>query len=264
MGVQIRRSSLLMLKQLYLIGATSQLQYPSRLRGTAAVSRRQDPPSTLLGKWILKQINRIRRTSTPAPTGRRADATASFPSPTYDDKTKKAISIYHELTVPAKPLHAIVLVIYSIGKANMPSETLTLSADAGPRRLHEARTHRKVQPVVMIFDSKPRYPRKKHAKKPKTSCTTTSGKAFAFVHTSRPGKADEESRRLVKTHVMQDVLRRKSGGCSKLEVGSPTSLCLCPDSLRSKGGSPQAPPSYLLIFPIQTEPYMLRLVHDCA
>jgi hypothetical protein len=146
----------------------------------------------------------------------------------------------------------------------MPSGTLTLSADADRSRLPAARTSCKIQPVVMIFDSKPRHPRHKHAKKPKKPSAAASGKTFAFVNVSHPGKADEESRRLVKTHVMQDVLRRKSGDCSQLELKFPKSLCLSQDSRRSVESSPQAPPSYLLTFPIQTEPYMLKLVHDCA
>jgi hypothetical protein len=145
----------------------------------------------------------------------------------------------------------------------MPSETLTLSANTDRGRLHEARASLKIQPVVMIFDSRPRNTRQKHAEKPRRPFTA-SGKTFAFVNISRPGKADEENRRLVKTHVMQDVLRQKSGNCSKLEVKSPTSSCLSQDSPRSMESSPQAPPSCLLIFPFQTEPYMLKLVHDCA
>lgn len=145
----------------------------------------------------------------------------------------------------------------------MPYETLTLSAGADRGRLLEARASRKIQPVVMIFDSKPRHSRQKYAKKPRKS-STASGKTFAFVNISRPGKADEESRRLVKTHVMQDVLRQKSDDCPKLDVKSPTSSCLSQDSPRSMESSPRAPPSYLLVFPFQTEPYMLKLVHDCA
>ena len=154
----------------------------------------------------------------------------------------------------------------SFSTTDMSSETRTLSADADRGRLPEARASCKIQPVVMIFDSKPRPPPQKYAKKPRGLSTATSEKTFAFVNISRPGKADEESRRLVKTHVMQDVLRRKSGDCSRLEVTPPKSLCFphSQDSQRSAENSPQAPPSYLLTFPIQTEPYMLQLVHDCA
>jgi hypothetical protein len=146
----------------------------------------------------------------------------------------------------------------------MPSEALTPSADASRGRLPEAKASCKIQPVVMIFDSKPRHPRQKNDKKPRKPPTAASGKTFAFVNISRPGKANEESRRLVKTHVMQGVLRQKSGDCSKLDRKSSKSLCLSQDFTRSVESSPQAPPSYLLTFPIETEPYMLKLIHDCT
>jgi hypothetical protein len=148
----------------------------------------------------------------------------------------------------------------------MASGTSTLSADADPGQLAVTRVSCKIQPVVMIFDSKPRHPHQKHAKKPRKSHVAASGKRFAFVNISRPGEVDEVSRRLVKTHVMQDVLRLKSGNCSKLEAESSESLCLPRDPWfsRSTENSPQAPPSYLFVFPIRTEPYMLKLVHDCA
>jgi hypothetical protein len=146
----------------------------------------------------------------------------------------------------------------------MPSKTLTLSSDADRGRLPEAQASYDIQPVVVVFDSKPRYPRQKHAKKSRKPSTDASGKTFVFVNVSRPGKADEESRRLVKTHAMQDVLRRQSGSCSKLEVMSLKRLCLPQESPQFVDSSPQAPPPHLFIFPIQTEPYMLRLIHDCA
>jgi hypothetical protein len=146
----------------------------------------------------------------------------------------------------------------------MPSDTLTLSADADQGQLPEARASCKIPPVVVIFDSEPRHQRQKNANKPRKPSAAASGKTFAFVNISRPGKADEESRRLVKTHMMQDMLRRKAGDYSKLRVKSPKSLCVSQDSPRSVESSAQGPPSYLLIFPIQTEPYMFKLVHDCA
>ncbi|KAH7378439.1 hypothetical protein DE146DRAFT_626470 [Phaeosphaeria sp. MPI-PUGE-AT-0046c] len=145
----------------------------------------------------------------------------------------------------------------------MASETSTFSAEAVPGRLAAARASCKIRPVVMIFNSKPRHP-SQNTKKPRKLHATAPGKAFAFVNTSRPGKADEETRRLVKTHVMQNVLRRKSQGFSKLEVNFLPSLCLSENSPQPIRSSPQAPPSYLLTFPIHTEPYMLKMVHDCA
>jgi hypothetical protein len=145
----------------------------------------------------------------------------------------------------------------------MPSETITLSADADRGQL-PARASCEIQPVVIIFGSKPRHPRQKRAKQPRKPSAATSRKTFAFVNVSRPGKADEGSRRLVKTHAMQDVLRRQAGVYSKLEVKAWQGLYLSQDSPRFVEISPRAPPSCFLDFPIRTEPYMLELVHDCA
>jgi hypothetical protein len=146
----------------------------------------------------------------------------------------------------------------------MTPVTLTFSAEASRSQISGARVNCKIEPVVMIFDSKPRELRPKHAKDRKMPSGAASAKTFAFVNTSQPGKTDEESRRLVKTHVMQDVLRRKSGGCSKQETRFFPGLCLSQDSPQCAGNSPRAPPSCFLIFPIQTEAYMLKLIHDCA
>lgn len=146
----------------------------------------------------------------------------------------------------------------------MPSGTLTLSDEAPRSQMPHARANCKIQPVVMIFDSKPRELRQKRAKDRQMLSRTASVKTFAFVNTSQPGKPDKESRRLVKTHVMQDVLRRKSGASSKLETEYPTNSSLFQDSPCSTAGSLRAPPSYLQDYPIRTEPYMLKLVHDCV
>jgi hypothetical protein len=141
----------------------------------------------------------------------------------------------------------------------MPSETVPLSADALP----EASAGCQIEPVVIIFDSKPRQRRQKHARESRRPSVAVSRKAFAFVNNSLPGKADEESRRLVKTHAMQDVLRRKSGGGNRKRK-SPQSLCLSRESPPFVNSTPQAPLSDLFTFPIKIEPYMLRLVHDCT
>jgi hypothetical protein len=115
----------------------------------------------------------------------------------------------------------------------------------------------------MIFDSKPRHARQE-PKKPPKNCSAASKKTFAFVNTSHPVKADEESRRLVKMHVMQEVLRQKLLDRSKLENEPSKRLCHSRDPSLFKGISPEAPLSYLFPYPIQTEPYMLKLVHDCT
>lgn len=146
----------------------------------------------------------------------------------------------------------------------MLSETEPLSAGADRDRLPGARGSSRAQPIVIIFDSKPHRQRQKLTKKTRKEFAVGSGKTFAFVNISRPGNADEESRRLVKTHVMQDVLRRKSSHQFNPEVKFPERLYISQDFSRSMEGRPQALPSYRFIFPVHTEPYMLKLFHECA
>lgn len=130
--------------------------------------------------------------------------------------------------------------------------------------LLEPRPKGKIKPIVMIFDSKPRHARQKNAKKPPKNYSAASKKTFAFVNTSHPVEADEESRRLVKTHVMQEVLRQKLLDRSKLEKEPTKRLCYPRDPPLFRVILPEAPLSYLFTYPIQTEPYMLKLVHDCT
>lgn len=180
------------------------------------------------------------------------------------DKTTKAIFLCKCVEPQRHNLHAIGFIICSSSFADMPPEAFMRPADNDQGRLSEAGPSCKTQPVIMVFDSKPRYLRQNQSKKSMKSSAAASKKTFAFINISRTGKPDEESRRLVKTHAMQDVLRRKSGESSKLAAKFPKSLCISQDSPRSMESSPQAPPSCLLAFPIPTEPYMLKLVHDCV
>ena len=119
----------------------------------------------------------------------------------------------------------------------------------------------KPQPLVIVFNSKPRKLCRKHPGRPQTPSRIPLKKTFAFVNLSRPGPTDEESRRLVKTHAMQDVLRRqlRKEACSS--KNSPSHFQT--SSQGSVVPSPRPPPSSLLTFPIQTEPYMFQLLHDC-
>ncbi|CAI6335554.1 unnamed protein product [Periconia digitata] len=141
----------------------------------------------------------------------------------------------------------------------MSRGTSRLAADVDPRLLSDASS--KVQSMVMVFGSKPRKLRHKYTK---TTTAARSKKTFAFVNISRPGEADEESRRLVKTHVMEDFLRRKRDDCSTVEIKCAYTLRPTQNSTQSVISSPQAPPSHLLTFPIPIEPYMLRLIHQYA
>lgn len=130
-----------------------------------------------------------------------------------------------------------------------------------------------VRPVVIVFDSNSRH-RHKRRPKLKMARAIASPQTFAFINISQPDREDEDSRRLIKTHVMQNFLQRaeKQNTRSKVvtvfELSTPKddslkSICACP-AFRSTENSPQAPPSNLIILPIQMQPYMLKSMHDCA
>lgn len=114
-----------------------------------------------------------------------------------------------------------------------------------------------VRPVTMIFDSKARAPRQRPVRISMKPSAAATGQKFAFVNTSGPPKADEESSRLVKTHVMQEVLRREGHRKRKTKLSDRCDLAI-------KLPAPRPPPSDLRVFPIETEPYMLKLVQHCA
>lgn len=130
----------------------------------------------------------------------------------------------------------------------------------------------KVQPMIMVFDSKAR--QQKPRSKPKKPKTIAYAPVFAFINVSRPGAEDEDSRRLIKTHVMQDVLRRAETQEAKNKPHLPTELSVLENEpLRriyvrqttpSTDDLPQAPPSNLVVFPVEAQPYMRRLIHNCT
>lgn len=127
------------------------------------------------------------------------------------------------------------------------------------------------EPMIMVFDSKARHRQKRRPKlkKPKPK-TIASAPAFAFINVSQPDEEDEDARRLIKTHVMQNVLRRaeksKPDALSELsmpEIESFKRICVR-QTTQSMENLPQAPASNLIVFPVQVQPYMLRLIHNCA
>ena len=143
-----------------------------------------------------------------------------------------------------------------------------------PESTHGARAKAKIQPTILIFDSKPQPAQRRgsRAKRPRSAAFAPS---FAFIHVSQDDKENEDDRRLIKTHAMQYVLSKKQRVTGKLEPLSEYSALdneqpediYAPGSAEttgSAGSSPHAPPSNLITFPIQTQPYMLRLIHNCT
>lgn len=136
-----------------------------------------------------------------------------------------------------------------------------------------------IQPVMIVFDSRIQNHQKRHSKirrKPKKKRPAVSQPAFAFINSSKPEKNDEVSRRLIKTHVMQNVLRRveKQKVDPQIETHMDSGLVFQEEgsleciydhqNTRWMERSPQAPLSNLIAYPIKTQPYMRRLIHNCA
>lgn len=131
----------------------------------------------------------------------------------------------------------------------------------------------KVQPMMIIFDSKPRQRQKRRPKLKKLK-TMASAPVFTFIKVSRPDEDDEDSRRRIKTHVMQNVLRRAEKQEAKSKPDTPSDLSIPENEsiggicvrqrAQSMQNSPRAPPSNLIPFPVQVQPYMRKLIHNCA
>lgn len=133
------------------------------------------------------------------------------------------------------------------------------------------RAEAKIRPTILIFDSKPQHAQRRVSKVKKP---TSAAPSFAFIQISQAEKVNEDERRIIKTHAMQHVLYRKQGLTGKLKslskhVAYESGPFEKSDAHGSTGlngsirSNPQAPPSNLLTFPIQTQPYMLRLLHNC-
>lgn len=138
-------------------------------------------------------------------------------------------------------------------------------------RTRPGRARVKSQPTVLIFDSKAQHARKRAPIAKKSRPCPSS---FAFI-ISQDDKLNDDDRRLVKTHAMQHVLEKKQRSAITIDTLSdyhalenePLEHTFTPGSTpsnESSTSSPQAPPSNLIIFPIETQPYMLRLIHNCA
>lgn len=108
----------------------------------------------------------------------------------------------------------------------------------------------------------------------------TDAKPLTFVNISRPVVFDKETKKLIKTHVSQDLQRQKrdhEGSVSKPFNGGPAvahNATLCKkklhtnseDSAQQAMSIPQQPFVFLdpfATFPVNMEPYMYTLIHRC-
>ena len=130
-----------------------------------------------------------------------------------------------------------------------------------------------VRPVMIVFDTKLRSRQNRRPKLRKPMMASPPPR-FAFIHVSHPEDQDENCRRLIKTHVMHNVQRqaktlRAEGRAHAaieiplLENESFRETRVCHEASRIKH-SLRAPPLRNIIFPIQMQPYMLKLLYECA
>jgi hypothetical protein len=64
------------------------------------------------------------------------------------------------------------------------------------------------QPMIMIFNSKPRRPRTSRGSHSARRKPRKAGpQSFAFINVTRPDEEDEDARKLIRTHAMQDHCR---------------------------------------------------------
>lgn len=129
------------------------------------------------------------------------------------------------------------------------------------------------QPMIMIFDSKPRRPRtSRRTVKEKPSAVVSQ--SFAFIHVTRPDEVDEDARKLIRTHVMQDhrqrERRKSSSGLKVLPRASIKSQKSSRNNFPSQSilpfEIPLQPPTdgpAFVGFPVPMQPYMRRLIHQC-
>lgn len=125
--------------------------------------------------------------------------------------------------------------------------------------------------MIMIWDSKPKSAQK--AKGTKNTHKSTGPRSFAFVNITRPKEGDEQVRKLIRTHVMQDLRRRERIKANDSKVLCRESITAQHYSLHSipQSENPSAyPPGQVandhtfIIFPVKMEPYMHRLIHHCG
>ena len=132
------------------------------------------------------------------------------------------------------------------------------------------------QPMIMIFDSKPRRPRSsRRSYSAKEKPRTVAPQSFAFINVTRPDEEDEDARKLIRTHVMRDLHRRErqmsSSGLKVLPRASITWQTSSGNNFRPQNilsiAIPPQPPadgSAFVVFPVQMKPYMRNLIHQCA
>lgn len=125
------------------------------------------------------------------------------------------------------------------------------------------------QPMIVVFSSKPRRPRKRDR-----ICSgkgkDTDSRPFTFVHVGKPGEEDAKTKRLIRTHVMRNVPprapKKPEGNLESTPKTSSTNLAgkTVRATLKSTSSLLLPQPSLTMSFPIQIRPYMRVLIYQCG
>lgn len=125
------------------------------------------------------------------------------------------------------------------------------------------------QPMIMIFDSKPRGSRaSRRSRSTKDKTKSAVPQSFAFINVTKPNEEDEDARKLIRTHVMQNRnWREQQKSSSASSTGTQTFsgkdvdvLSECNPTLVLPSQAPTVGPAFG-DFPIQMQPYMHRLLY---
>jgi len=207
----------------------------------------------VLGKWIISTASQIKHSE---PSGGDNTALQTLRRTHHRENHPQ-----YTVTVRQRSIK-LPRTFQRIGKMNVPLEVV--QDDQG--RLRDVND----QPMIMIFNSKPRRPRtSRGSHSVKRKPRTAEPQSFAFINVTRPDKKDEDARKLIRTHVMQDLHRRESqkpssGSSKKRQTSSGNSPP--PQNILTLAIPPQPPADgpAVIRFPIQMQPYMHRLIHQCA
>ena len=130
--------------------------------------------------------------------------------------------------------------------------------------------------MIMIFNSKARLPKtSRRCFSSKEKLIAVGRRSFAFINVTKPDEADEDARKVIRTHVMQDLRQRerqKSSSRSKM-------LSLAANKWKTSYGKKSPAQNTLSLsvpshpstdgpafvgFPVKMQPYMRRLIYQCA
>jgi len=133
------------------------------------------------------------------------------------------------------------------------------------------------QPMIVVFPSKPQRPRAvPKSGTSKSEAKTADTQSFAFINVTRPDREDENSRQLIRTHVMKHFhararekqkLRSSNGiprNSNKWKAATENETPVRNDPWHAPVLPAPAIGPEFVVFPVPMQPYMRRLIHQCG